>query len=283
MRGVRTAVLTCLALVAFAGNSILCRLALRQGDIDPASFTTVRLASGALTLALLLRRRGSPPLAPVSAAWLSAAMLALYAVPFSFAYVTLPTGTGALLLFGAVQVTMLQGTLRRGHRPVPLQWLGVGFALVGLVYLLLPGISAPPLGGAVMMVVAGVAWGIYSLRGRGANDPLGETAGNFLRAVPLAVLASLLSVAHFHVDRTGFFLAVASGALASGLGYVAWYAALGSLSGLTASIVQLSVPVLAALGGAVLLGERVTLRLIFAGGLVLGGIALAILGRPRVR
>jgi len=270
--GWRGAALTSLALLAFAGNSLLCRLALSRGVIDPASFTTIRLASGALVLALLLRWRAAPP---ARAFWRSAALLALYAVPFAFAYVTLTTGTGALLLFGAVQVTMLGDTLRRGDRHAPSQWLGAGLALGGLVYLLLPGLTAPPLVGALLMLLAGVAWGLYTLRGRHAADPLGDTAANFLRAVPFALLASGLTVSRFHLEAPGLILAVASGAIASGLGYVIWYAALQSLTSLTASSVQLSVPVLAALGGVVFLGERVTLRLMVAAALVLGGIGLA--------
>jgi drug/metabolite transporter (DMT)-like permease len=200
-------------------------------------------------------------------------------VPFAFAYVTLTTGTGALLLFGAVQVTMLGDTLRRGDRHAPAQWLGAGLALGGLVYLLLPGLTAPPLVGALLMLLAGVAWGLYTLRGRDAADPLGDTAANFLRAVPLALLASGLTVSRFHLEVPGLILAVASGAVASGLGYVVWYAALRSLTALTASSVQLSVPVLAALGGVVFLGERVTFRLLMAAALVLGGIGLTIKGR----
>jgi drug/metabolite transporter (DMT)-like permease len=270
--GWRGAALTSLALLAFAGNSLLCRLALSRGVIDPASFTTIRLAAGALALALLLRWRAAPA---TTASWPSAGLLALYAVPFAFAYVTLSTGTGALLLFGAVQVTMLVDTLRRGDRHAPAQWLGAGRALGGLVYLLLPGLTAPPLVGALLMLLAGVAWGLYTLRGRNAADPLGDTAANFLRAAPFALLASGLTVSRFHLEAPGFVLAVASGAIASGLGYVIWYAALQSLTSLTASSVQLSVPVLAAIGGVVFLGERVSLRLLVAAVLVLGGIGLA--------
>jgi drug/metabolite transporter (DMT)-like permease len=276
----RTPAYTILALIAFAANSILCRLALSGPAIDAASFTSVRLIAGAVTLAVLVRGRGAIPV-PLPGSWRSAAMLAIYALPFSLAYVSLTAGTGALLLFGAVQVTMLLTTIRGGERPGALQWIGVTLALGGLVYLMLPGITAPPFVPALLMVLAGAAWGIYSLLGRGSADPLAETAGNFVRAVPFALAASVVMLPGLHVERAGIILAVTSGAVASGLGYVIWYAALRSLSGFTASIVQLAGPVLAATGGVLLLGERVTPRLFLAGGLVLGGIALAIVGRNR--
>jgi drug/metabolite transporter (DMT)-like permease len=273
-----TSIYTVLALIAFSANSILCRLALSGQAIDAASFTSVRLIAGAVTLAALVRGRRAGPV-PLPGSWRSAAMLALYAVPFSLAYVSLTAGTGALLLFGAVQMTMLLATILRGERPGALQWIGVTLALGGLVYLVLPGITAPPLVAAVLMVLAGVAWGAYSLLGRGSADPLGETAGNFVRAVPFALGASVLMLGDLHIESTGLLLAIASGAVASGLGYVIWYAALRSLSGFSASIVQLAGPVLAAAGGVVLLGERITPRLVLAGGLVLGGIALALVGQ----
>ena len=276
----RISVYTVLALVSFAANSILCRLALSGQAIDAASFTTVRLVSGAVTLYALVSRRGRTS-APLPGSWRSAAMLALYAIPFSLAYVSLTIGTGALLLFGAVQVTMLLTTIRRGERPGALQWIGATLALGGLVYLVLPGLTAPPLVPALLMLLAGVAWGVYSILGRGSADPLGETAGNFVRAVPFAVAASLVMLRDLHLESGGLFFAITSGAVASGLGYVIWYAALRGLSSFTASIVQLAGPVLAAAGGVLLLDERITTRLILAGGLVLGGIALAIVGRTR--
>lgn len=278
--GLPAGVLTALALVAFAGNSLLCRLALRAGAIDPASFTSFRLASGALVLALLLRGRAAPR-APAPS-WRPAAALAGYAIPFSFAYVALPAGTGALLLFGAVQVTMLASSLRGGERHHPRQWLGALIALGGLLYLLLPGLAAPPLGSAALMLLAGIAWGAYSILGRGATDPLAATATNFARAVPVALLASALTLASFTASLPGVLLALASGAIASGLGYVIWYAALPRISRLTASLVQLAVPVLTALAGVLLLGESLTPRLLLAGTLVLGGIALGVLA-PRAR
>jgi drug/metabolite transporter (DMT)-like permease len=278
----RILIYTTLALIAFAANSILCRLALSEEAIDPASFTSVRLMAGAVTLyALVHGHRGGAAL--LKGSWLSAAMLALYAVPFSLAYVSLTAGTGALLLFGAVQATMLLASVGGGERPHAVQWIGVALALAGLVYLVLPGLAAPPLMAAVLMLVAGVAWGVYSLLGRGSADPLRETAGNFVRAVPFAIAVSAVMLRDLHVAPRGLLLAIASGAVASGLGYVLWYAALRNLSGFTASIVQLAGPVLAAAGGVLLLDERISLRLAVAATLVLGGIALAIVGRSLAR
>ena len=274
----RIPIYTALALIAFAANSILCRLALSEEAIDPASFTSVRLMAGAVMLYALVRghRGGS---APLKGSWLSAAMLALYAVPFSLAYVSLTAGTGALLLFGAVQATMLLASVGAGERPDAVQWIGVVLALAGLVYLLLPGLASPPLMAAMLMLLAGVAWGVYSLLGKGSADPLRETAGNFVRAVPFAIAVSAVMLRDLHLELRGLVLAIASGAVASGLGYVLWYAALRDLSGFTASIVQLAGPVLAAAGGVLLLDERISLRLAVAATLVLGGIALAIMGR----
>jgi drug/metabolite transporter (DMT)-like permease len=276
----RTTLWTTLALVAFSANSLLCRLALRQALIDPATFTTVRLVAGAVTLAMLARlQSGSAPSADPS--WSSAAMLFLYAAPFSFAYGTLTTGTGALLLFGAVQVTMILGALLAGDRPNAPQWLGLGIAFAGLVYLVLPGITAPSPLGAMLMLLAGLAWGLYSLRGRAARNPLAQTASNFARTVPMVLVLSLTMHSAIHAEPRGLGLALLSGAVASGLGYVIWYHALAGLPGIQASIAQLAVPVLTAAGGVLLLDERITLRLGLAAPLVLGGVALTVLGRPR--
>ena len=277
-----TALLTLAALVAFASNSLLCRVALRDGSIDPATFSTVRLASGAVVLAALVfardreRRR-------TAGSWLSAGLLFLYAVPFSFAYTGLTAATGALILFGSVQATMMLATVWAGDRPPALQWLGLSVAVAGLVYLVLPGLAAPPPLSAGSMALAGAAWGGYTLRGRGAPDPLAQTAGNFARAVPMVVLVSLLTLPRLHVESTGVAFAVASGALASALGYVIWYAALRGLTTIRAAVVQLSVPVLTAAAGVAFLAEAVSLRLIVASLLILGGIALALLARDRLR
>jgi drug/metabolite transporter (DMT)-like permease len=265
-------------MLAFAGNSLLCRLALRHTDIDAATFTAVRLAAGAATLWLVasLGRRTQPG----RGNWLSALALFAYAAAFSYAYLSLSAATGALLLFGAVQATMIGHGLWRGERFHRWQLLGLLVALGGLVGLLLPGLSAPPALGSALMLGAGVAWGIYSLRGRGAGDPTRVTAGNFLRAVPIAAAMSALAIDHATLDHAGLGYAVASGALTSGLGYAIWYTALPALKATQAATVQLSVPVIAALGGILLLGEPLTVRLVVASIAVLGGIALVILEKP---
>jgi drug/metabolite transporter (DMT)-like permease len=275
MTAPRIALLTLLAMVAFAGNSLLCRGALRHTGIAPAPFTVLRLASGAGMLWLLTYR--SRRTATTGAGdWISALALAVYAAGFSFAYVGLTAATGALLLFGAVQATMIGGGVRAGERLHLRQTAGLAIALGGLTVLLLPGLSAPPLGRAALMIAAGCAWGIYSLRGKGSGQPAAVTAGNFLRAVPLAVPLALVPQQGSRLDGLGAAYAIASGAVASGIGYVLWYAVLPWLSATTAATVQLSVPVIAALGGIVLLGEPPTVRFVAAAAAVLGGIALVV-------
>ena len=278
MSRARILALTAVAMLAFAGNSLLCRVALKQTGIDPASFTTIRLLAGALTLWLVVQaRRGT---AAGRGNWLSALALLAYAAGFSFAYVSLPAATGALLLFGAVQATMIGHGIRAGERLGRMQLLGLALACGGLVGLLLPGLSAPPLAGSVFMLGAGIAWGIYSLRGKGAGDPTRVTAGNFLRAVPIAAALSLIMLRGAHPDPAGIGYAVLSGALASGIGYAVWYTVLPALKATHASTVQLSVPVIAAVGGVAFLGEALTLRLFLASVAILGGIALVILEKP---
>lgn len=274
MATVRVVSYTTLALLAFAGNSLLCRAALQHTPIDAASFTTIRLVSGALTLWLLvqLTRRD----ATGRGSWPSALALFAYAAAFSFAYVNLPAGTGALLLFGSVQTGMIGWGLVKGERFSSVQWLGLILALAGLVGLLLPGLSAPPLGAALLMITAGLAWAVYSLRGRGAGDPLRVTAGNFVRTVPVALVMSLLFMNSARVNTVGALYAVASGAITSGIGYAIWYTALPHLKATSAATLQLSVPVIAAIGGIVWLGEPLTLRLLLASLAILGGIALVI-------
>ncbi len=275
----RIIALTTLAMIAFAGNSLLCRAALEHTSIDAASFTTIRLISGALMLWLVVQiRRGTRT---GGGNWVSAFALFAYAAGFSFAYVSLPAATGALLLFGAVQATMIGHGIWTGERLRRLQLVGLMLAFGGLVGLLLPGLSAPPLYGSILMLGAGVAWGIYSLRGKGAGDPTRVTAGNFLRAVPIAAALSLFMLNGTSLDNAGFWYAVSSGALASGMGYAIWYTALPVLKATNAATVQLSVPVIAALGGIAFLGEPITLRLVLASVAILGGIALVILEKQQ--
>jgi drug/metabolite transporter (DMT)-like permease len=277
MTRTRILVLTVLAMIAFAGNSLLCRIALKHTGIDPVSFTTIRLFSGAVMLYLVVRlRRGA---FAGGGNWPSAIALFAYAAGFSYAYVSLTAATGALLLFGAVQATMIGYGLVVGERLPKLQWIGLLFAVGGLVGLLLPGLAAPPLRGSLLMLGAGIAWGVYSLRGRGAGDPVCVTAGNFLRAAPIAAALSLFLLRDASVDAAGLAYALASGVLASGVGYAIWYAALPALKATNAATVQLSVPVIAAVGGVVFLGESISLRLILASVAILGGIALVILER----
>lgn len=268
-------VLTLLALLAFAGNSLLCRMALLGGGIDPASFTTIRILSGAAVLWLIARSRSGQ--ATGAGNVISSLALFAYAAAFSFAYVGLTTGTGALLLFGAVQATMIGFGLWRGERFAPRQWAGLTLALGGLLALMLPGVTAPPLGSALLMLVAGAAWGVYSIRGKGQGDPLRVTAGNFLRAAVPAVVLSLAMLPWAVLDARGVLLAVASGALASGVGYAIWYAVLPRIDVTAAATLQLGVPVAAALGGVVFLGEALSLRFMLASVAVLGGIALVVL------
>ena len=272
--GLRTALFTFFAMLAFASNSLLCRVALTETSIDAASFTSLRLASGALILLVILRLRGVG--ATKGGSWPMAAMLSAYAVFFSFAYRDLTAATGALLLFGGVQLTMMGYGLWAGERLRGAKLLGVVVAVAGLIGLLLPGLAAPPPHAALLMLAAGAAWGVYSLLGRGAGDPIAATGGNFLRAVPFAALLALAATGHESVDRMGVLYAVLSGAVTSGLGYVLWYAALPGLRATSAATIQLSVPAIAAIGGAVLLAEPITARLLLASVAILGGIALTI-------
>jgi drug/metabolite transporter (DMT)-like permease len=293
----RLAALTTLAMIAFAGNSLLCRVALKATAIDPATFTTVRIVAAAAVLWLIQRGRRVPQPPHTGGDWCAAFALFVYAAAFSFAYVGLAAGTGALLLFGAVQATMIGYALWSGERLQMRQWLGVVLALAGLVILVLPGLAlpslAPPLASSLLMLAAGIAWGVYSLRGKRAADPAAATAGNFLRAAPFAVALSALSVlsalgmldapmrAPVSADRAGIVYALISGALTSGLGYVIWYAALKELKASSAATVQLSVPLIAALGGIALLNEALSARLVASAVAILGGIALVIVRKSK--
>jgi drug/metabolite transporter (DMT)-like permease len=278
INGMRVVILTLLAMVAFASNSLLCRLALRQTTIDAASFTLIRLLSGVIALWLIVITR--KPGRPTAGNWTSALALFAYAAAFSFAYISLSVGTGALLLFGMVQATMIFWGLQKGERLNARQWFGLAIALGGLVTLNFPGLSAPPIGGALLMTGAGIAWGIYSLRGKGAGDPTSVTAGNFWRSVVFAAVLSMALLRWTNLDPAGIRYAIVSGAIASGVGYVIWYSALPGLKATTAATVQLSVPVLAAVGGILFLSESITLRLLLASLLILGGIGLVIIEKP---
>jgi drug/metabolite transporter (DMT)-like permease len=291
MRPIRTPmklrgfILTLLAMIAFASNSLLCRGALRDTSIDAASFTLVRIFAGAIALYLIVIARSrfsfliTRHSSLSSGNWISAFALFGYAAAFSFAYVDLSAGTGALLLFGAVQATMILWGLRKRERLDAIQIVGLAAALIGLVLLVLPGISAPPFTSSVLMLGAGVAWGIYSLRGKNAADAIAATTGNFLRAVPFAALVSLIMLSKVHLDSMGIVYAVISGAITSGIGYVIWYTALPNLRAVSAATVQLSVPVLAATGGILFFNEPISWRYFIASVAVLGGILLVIIDK----
>lgn len=265
------------ALVAFAANSLLGRMALDGALIDPISFTTLRLISGSLVLLLCVRSNPTRSRIRTSGSWISGLALFIYAMAFSLAYVSLAAGMGALILFGAVQITMMVAALRSGESLSFKQWIGLGLALGGLIYLVSPGLTAPDLLGALLMTLSGIAWGVYTLRGRGSSDPLVMTAGNFVRAAPLAIGLSGVTFPLVQLDPGGMVLAAISGGITSGLGYVLWYQVLRVLTTAQASILQLLVPVLAALAGVIFLAEPLSLRLIGASGLILGGVALGIL------
>ncbi len=277
----RTAFLIFVTMIAFAGNSVLCRMALKHTTIDAATFTSIRLVSGTVVLWLIVRfaRAGRTG----AGNWWSALALFVYAAGFSLAYVSLSAATGALLLFGSVQATMIGRGIWQGERLARLQWLGLVVAMAGLVGLMLPGLAAPPLLGAALMVLAGAAWGVYSLRGKGAGDPTLVTAGNFWRAAVLALVLSAVmqasTVLYVSWDAEGLAYAVASGAVTSGLGYALWYSVLPALKATQAATIQLSVPVLAALGGVALLGEVMNEQFVLASVATLGGIALVIWGK----
>ena len=277
MSRLQTLLLTTLAMLAFAGNSLLCRVALRETAIDAASFTSIRLLSGALVLALVVSMQGG--LRKMQGDWGTGFWLFSYAACFSFAYTSLSAGTGALLLFGAVQVTMIGFGLWRGERLTWRRAAGHVCALAGLIGLMLPGLTAPPLSGALLMTLSGIAWGVFSVRGKGAGDPALVSAGSFVRAVPFAVVLSVASLPILSLDTAGVLLAIVSGGVTSGLGYLIWYNALRGLTVTSAATVQLTVPVIAAVGGILLLGEPLGLRLVLASVAVLGGVAIAMTGK----
>ncbi len=276
----RTALLTAAAMLGFAANSLLCRAALRGGAIDAASFTAIRLATGAVVLVAIVAARRSTVRG--EGTWLSALALAAYAVAFSYAYLRIGAAAGALILFGSVQMTMLVGALLRGERPTPAQWSGWLLALAGLVVINAPALDPPPPAGAALMVVAGVAWGVYSLRGRGVTRPLTATAGNFARCVPVAALLAVVALANgAHASAAGIALAAASGGIASGLGYSLWYAAVPALGATRAAVVQLSVPVITALAAVVVLAEPLRWPLAIGGAAIVGGLAIALSSKAR--
>jgi drug/metabolite transporter (DMT)-like permease len=271
--------LTSCALAAFAANSVLCRFALGTGAIDAAGVTFIRLLSGvvALFLVLLIRTSSSPMNGKGS--WPAGLMLFLYAVTFSYAYLELETGSGALILFGSVQITIIGVSIVRGNNLLPVEWVGLALAFAGLVYLFLPGVSAPSIQGLLLMSTAGAAWGMYTLLGRGSDNPLADTAYNFLRSMPLILVIVIFAFGNFQFTANGTILAIVSGALTSGLGYTIWYIALKDITATQAAVSQLAVPVIAALGGVIFMSEVISLRLTVAAFMILGGIFMVVIGR----
>ena len=269
---------TAFALVAFAANSLLCRMALGGQLIDPVSFTMIRLVSGALALILIMQWFGESNNAhEVKGSWGSGFALFVYAMAFSLAYVSLSAGMGALILFGSVQMTMISFALKSGEKLVLVQWIGLFAAIGGLLYLVMPGITAPDPLGALLMCISGIAWGVYSIRGKGITTPVVMTAWNFTRSAPMAIFALIIALSSVHIQLFGGLLALVSGVITSGMGYVFWYKALRSLTTTQASTVQLTVPVIAAFGGVAMLSEQVSLRLILGSAMILGGVFLAII------
>jgi drug/metabolite transporter (DMT)-like permease len=276
---VKTILFTGLALIAFAANSVMCRLALGEKAIDASSFTVIRLLSGAIVLLAIIRISSNKTGSSTKGSWSAGLMLFLYAITFSFAYNTLDTGTGALILFGSVQITMILLSFISGTRLHTTEWAGAAIAFMGFVYLILPGVTTPSAIGFLLMSVAGMAWGIYTLKGRGSKNPLMDTAYNFLRTIPLVIILAIVAIKNAHCSSEGIWLAVLSGGIASGIGYAIWYIALGGLSAMQAAVVQLLVPVIAALGGVIFVSEAVTLRLTVSATMILGGILMMVLGK----
>lgn len=278
----KTLIFTVLALIAFAGNSVLCRLALAEGAIDPASFTAIRLVSGALMLAVIILLNRPAAADGQKGSWSGAAMLFVYAIGFSYAYVSLDTGVGALILFGAVQLTMILIGLATGHKILYPEWAGLILAFAGFVYLIQPRLTVPEsAAGVALMTLAGIAWGLYSLKGRGSRGAINDTAYNFFRTIPFVLVLALLTFDGAYWSQTGFLLAVSSGAITSGIGYTLWYIALRELSVTVAAVGQLSVPVIAATGGVIFAGELISMRMSLAAVLVLGGIFIVVMSRYR--
>lgn len=276
----KTSLLTILALFAFAGNSVLCRLALINGSIDPLGFTAIRLASGALILFVLIglsKPTDHSGLVKETGSWLAAAALFFYAILFSYAYVSTDTATGALILFGSVQIAMILFSFVKGQPLSAAEWCGMLLALIGFAYLVYPELSKPSLSGFLMMVLSGLAWAVYTVLGQGAQSALRVTAYNFLRTIPMVVLLLVMLFGELAISSQGVYFAIASGALTSGLGYAVWYAALKGLTTIQAAVSMVSVPVIAAIGGLIFAGELITLRLAVASVIVLGGILVVIL------
>lgn len=279
---IKISMLTALALIAFAANSVLCRLALGERAIDAASFTYIRLFSGAIVLLLILKLSKNQNQNSSKGNWVSGFILFLYAGTFSFAYITLDTGTGALIMFGSVQITIILLSIISGHRLSIYEWLGVTIAFLGFVYLILPGVSSPSLTGFFLMTIAGIAWGLYTLKGKESKNPLADTTFNFLRTIPFLIILLVFTVQNSNYTSKGIILAIISGGITSGIGYTIWYMAVDGLTKIQTAVVQLLVPIIAAFGGVIFMAEKITFRLSLASTLILGGILIVVLGRRKI-
>lgn len=279
----KTVAFTCFSLIAFAGNSVLCRIALGENKLDAASFTIIRLLSGIVMLVLIAQVSSKKRRASVKRNWISSSALFLYAIAFSYAYISLDTGTGALILFGAVQITMIVASLVSGNKLHFSEWIGIFIAFSGFVYLVLPNLTTPSVTGFLLMTVSGIAWGVYTMRGKGSKQPIHDSASNFLYTFPFILVLLIIEFNRTNLSGQGIILAIASGAIASGLGYTVWYSAVVRLSTMQASVVQLLVPVIAATGGVIFANEAIELRLVFSSIMILGGIILVLLRQYLVR
>lgn len=270
---------TSLALIAFAANSVLCRLALGNGSIDAASFTVIRLLSGAVVLCVILSFQRNNQDALSKGSWMASFTLFLYAITFSYAYLSVDTGTGALILFGSVQITMIILSIIGGTRLHITEWFGVVIAITGFIYFILPNVSTPSMNGFILMTISGISWGVYTLIGRRSKNPLTDTTYNFVRTIPFVVLLAVFTLDNMSYSNDGVILALLSGGITSGVGYTIWYIALNDLSSTQASVIQLSVPIIAAIGGVIFVSELITFRLIISAIIVLGGILMVVLGK----
>ena len=270
---------TTIALFAFAGNSVLCRLALGEHAIDAANFTIIRLFSGIFVLAIIIKTVGVKKTSVARGSWKASLMLFIYAVTFSFAYISMETGVGALVLFGSIQITIILASLLEGNKLHRSEWLGLFISFFGLVYLMMPKLGAPSFLGFFLMIISGCAWGFYTLLGRQSQDPLCDTAYNFFRTLPLVLILLVMTYSYSNLSQEGIILAILSGGLASGLGYTIWYMALKGLRTTQAAVVQLLVPVIAAIGGVVFAHETISLRLLFSSLAILGGILVVVLAK----
>lgn len=276
----KTAILTSLALIAFASNSVICRLALGNNTIDASSFTIIRLFSGAIVLLFLVKFSNSTKRILSKGNWLVSSMLFIYAASFSYAYKSLDTGTGALILFGAVQITIILFAIIQGNILNNKEWMGVFISLFGFIYLVLPGVNTPPLVGFILMAIAGISWGIYTIKGFTSNSPLIDTCSNFIKTIPLILILFLITIKDATYSIEGVLLACISGGITSGIGYAIWYMAIKGLTKTQTAVVQLLVPILAAFGGVLFMSENISLRLVIAAILILGGILTVTIFKP---